>query len=195
MTMRAWEADPTTPLDHLPVLTDETFTPETFSRLFAHVLKAMQAVSDRWQHLLVQAWATSSNSFELGRELVQLRATLSRRLQLAGHPSLPEKAREILLRDTRAAISRYQRDLEDNVRRLHSSGHVDRKELDRMLMVVRENSFEGLLTYNVSHDGSRAMAAPLPPPGPHHHEPTTIRATRWDHRRVVPLPSEESQTP
>ena len=193
LTMRAWATDPTTPLDHLPALDEDTFTPDTYARLFAYVLDALRAVSERWQALLQRAWETSSDSFELGRELVQLRATLSRRLQLAGHPSLPPEAREILVQDTREAISRYQRELEENVHRLHSTGRVDRKELDRMLMVVRENSFVGLLSYTVGHDGSRPTPAALPPTQPHLPEATAaLRPSRWAHRRVAALPCEES---
>lgn len=193
LTVRAWAADPTTPLDHLPVLDDATFTPDTYDRLFRYILEALRAVSERWQAGLQRAWQTSSNSFELGRELVQLRATLSRRLQLAGHPALPEKAREILLRDTRESIACYQRELEANVTRLHTSGRVDRKELDRMLMVVRENSFVGLLDYVVGHDGSRPTPGALPPTHPRTPAESTVRSPRWAHRRVVALPCEESQ--
>ena len=83
LTLRAWSQDPMTPLDQLPALTDDTFTPETYGRLIDHLMKALQTASDRWQSHLERAWSDVSSPHGLSRQLVALRSTLSRRVQLS----------------------------------------------------------------------------------------------------------------
>lgn len=184
LTLRAWSKDPMTPLDQLPALADDTFTPETYGRLIDHLMKSLQTVSDRWQAHLERVWGRFSSPHELARELVSLRSTLSRRVQLSFHPSLPPAVREVLERDIRAAVARYQEDLERAVRKQSAAASVDHTAVERLLKVVRDNSFLAVLDYSVEQTGGRLERAPLPPT-------STDRAStgrRSATRRVQPMP-------
>ena len=184
LTLRAWSQDPMTPLDQLPALADDTFTPETYGRLIDHLMKSLQTASDRWQSHLERAWSDVSSPHDLARQLVALRSTLSRRVQLSLHPSLPPAVREVLEREIRAAVARYQEDLEHAVRKQSAAASVDHGAVERLLKVVRENSFLSVLDYAVVQSGQRLERAPLPPTSPAH--PTSGR--RSVTRRVQPLP-------
>jgi len=187
--MRAWSDDPRIPLDDLPPLRSDHYTPDTFARLFKHVTAAITAADRRWHEALVQAWSTSPDSFQLGQRLVQLRSTLARRVQLAGHPSLPEEAREILLKNAREDVQRYQRELEEAVVSSSSAAsRLDAPEVERMLELVRTNSFLRVFDFELRQDGATIEAAPLPTVD-HVPDPDTRRP--WGGRRVVPRPRGE----
>lgn len=161
LTLRKWAADPMTSLSHLPVLDDQTFTPATYERWFAHFNSALQTVVDRWVASLERAWVVSHDRFELGRQLVELRAGLLRRVELVSHPSLPETVRSALVKQTREDVGRYQRELEEAVSALSVSGHTSRDEVDAMLAVLREHPFTAVLDYRARDDG-RIRVGPLP---------------------------------
>jgi hypothetical protein len=183
LTLRAWAKEPErTPLDGLPALDDSTFTPDTYGRFVDHVLDAMRQANERWHRGLSRAWETSATPHELAREMVALRITLARRLQLARHPGLPGPIRDSLLAGLRGDIERYQTETEDAVRNQRSATTVDSSWRDQMLAVVRENSFLAVLDYDVS--GRRPQAAPLPERDPY----TPIAApARPSYRRIVPI--------
>lgn len=195
-TLRAWAEDQSTPLNHLPQLADDTFTPETYRAFFGYLSAALDAVSKRWVKGLDRAWSTSDTPFVLARELIQLRAVLARRVQLARHPALPPAIRDILEKDLVSSVQRYQRELEDNVRKSTATSRLDAKERESLLTVVRENSFLKVLDYGVAFDGSVPSTGPLPltggtadspggtsagPPGS-----PPAQAKRWAHRVIRP---------
>ncbi len=182
-TLRAWAQDPeTVSLLELPVLDESTFTPDTYRRLIDHLLAAMRAANDRWHEGLTRAWSNASTPFELAAEMVSLRTTLARRLQLAKHPGLPEPIRTALHEGLAKDIQRYQREAEEAVSRQRSATSLDSRTRDQLLAVVRENSFVAVLGYDVS--GHRPVAAPLPERGAS--EPVR-QQPRTAHRRVVPI--------
>lgn len=181
-TLRAWaQAPENTSLQDLPSLAEDTFSQDTYRRLIDHLLEAMRAANERWHQGLTRAWSTAASPFELARELVDLRVTLGRRLQLAKHPGLPQAVQEALLEGLRTDVARYQQEVEDGIRRQRSSSSLDSGWRDQMLAVVRENSFAAVLAYDVS--GHRPQVAALPATGGT--APAAPRATRP--RRIVPV--------
>lgn len=180
-TMKAWAEDPTTPLDHLPPLADDTYTPETYERLLVYVDEARTKVTDAWVQELQRALSRWRTSFELAHDLVQLRASLARRVQLARHPSLPPTVRDVFTREVERAITRYQSELEESVQDSLKRGNLSTNDKEQVLRTIRENSFLRTLDVATTQDGRRQEVAPLPvvqPPAP------TASGSRYSHRRL-----------
>ena len=182
-TLRAWREDPRTSLDGLPELREEMYTPDTFSRLMAQLMKAMQTVSDRWHEALVKVWEHAQTPHDMARELVSLRATLARRGQLASHPSLPEPVREALRNGFRSDVEKWQAELEEAVRSQHSRHTLNSGFIDTMLRVVRENSLIGVLDYGVVAGGGRPERPALPERDPK--LPIVVPGASANRRRIV----------
>lgn len=161
LTLRQWQKDPLTPLDHLPRLDEADFSPSTWARLLSHVDAAITQVMSDWQASLSRAVETARSDHDLGRDLVQLRRVLARRVQLARHVSLPPRIRDALSADAKASILRLQADLEKNVSKSAADGKVDPAAADRLLGIVRTNSLVHVLTLETVQDGSAAAPAPL----------------------------------
>lgn len=161
LTLRQWQKDPLTPLDHLPQLDEVDFSPSTWARLLSHVDAAITQVMRDWQASLSRAVAASRSDHDLGRDLVQLRRVLARRVQLARHVSLPPRVRDALSADAEASIHRLQADLEKNVSQSAADGRVDPAAADRLLGIVRTNSLVHVLTLETVQDGSAAAPVPL----------------------------------
>lgn len=158
LTLRAWSADPQTPLDHLPVLNERSYTPETYGRLIAQLTKAMQAVADRSVASIDRAVRDSHTTHDLARAMVDLRRSLARRGQLAGHPSLPEPIRTALTEGFARDLQRWQSDLEDGLlSALRTS--TDRTRAEALLRVVRDNSLLAALSYAGPTNAAPARAA------------------------------------
>jgi len=175
-----------TPLDHLPSLAADTFTPATFDRLLEHLTKAIQAVTDRWSAELSRATANVTSAPELARILVAQRPILARRLQIASHPCLPQQLRDALMQSCRADIARYQREFESAL--MHSSevARVDLVARDKLAGVVRENSFLAVFDYDIAQDGKRATVKALP------EQATSDLPTRPAARRRVTIFTQDS---
>ncbi len=190
-TVRAWAVDPTTPLNTLPRLADDTFAPDTYQRLIGHIMKALDAVSLRWSQGLERAMGKSHDPHLLGTELVQLRAVLARRVQLSRHPALPPKLAEALERNLQETVAQHQRDLEKGIAR-HSEERTrfDPRHQEAVLRVVRENSFLSVLDYAISYAGDVAVTAPIPVSLPHASPDETYagprHTRRWAHRVIAP---------
>ncbi|MBP7930454.1 MAG: hypothetical protein KA110_10880 [Acidimicrobiia bacterium] len=161
LTLRAWGNDPMTPLDHLPSLALETFTPDTYQRLFNHLRQALQSVTTQWSDDLGKTLRLSQDRFALGHDLVQLRTRLTRRVQLVSHPSLPAEARDSFTKQTAEDIARSQQQIVDHIQRQANEGHLSRTEAEGMLDVVREHSFEAVMAFAANSAGQRVVAAPL----------------------------------
>ena len=158
LTLRAWSADPQTPLDHLPMLNEKSYTPETYGRLIAQLMKAMQAVADRSVASIDRAVRDSHTTHDLARAMVDLRRSLARRGQLASHPSLPEPIRTALTDGFARDLQRWQSDLEDGLlSALRTS--TDRTHAEALLRVVRDNSLLAALSYTGSTTTAPARAA------------------------------------
>lgn len=168
LTLRAWARDPRTPLDRLPDLAVETFTPDTYARLLDHFNQALSASLERWRSALHALVAGARTPAELAAGLVDLRHTLARSVQLVSHPGLPPEIRDVLVRSNRSDIERYQREFEDAIGRQARTGHALNGEADHMLALVREHSFVAVLDRDLRWDGQelRGAAASLPEPAP-----------------------------
>lgn len=160
-TLRRWAEDPRTSLDALPELRADDYSPETWARLLTHVTAAVDAASKRWHRHLAQALSGPLTPFELGRELVALRATLARRNQICSHPSLPSELRELLSKDMRQAVEKYQQDLEEAVRRSTANASIE-GDRDELWRTVRQNSFVSVLDFRLDTGSERPSAQPLP---------------------------------
>lgn len=145
ITLREWSADPTTPLDDLPKLEDDTFTPATFQRLLSHIQKAMVTVMEAWQVALQRAFSTAQSEHDLARDLVQLRSVLVRRVQLSGHPSLPAVLSDALLEGVAKDLAALQEQLEREVMKERAGQKSSREENERLLRLVRENPLTRVL--------------------------------------------------
>lgn len=188
VTLRAWSADPRTPLDHLPVLDAQSYTPDTYQRLIAQLTKAMQVVSDRWVASLEQAVQDNRTTHDLARAMVDLRRTLARRGQLAGHPSLPEPVRAALTEGFRRDVTQFQSSLEEDLlSALRTS--MDRRHTEAMLRVVRDNSLIAVLNYSTGANSAAPSAAALPSRDPA--APVAPRTNAGSsRRRIIPLPQD-----
>lgn len=183
-TLRKWAADPTTRLDGLPVLANDTFTPDTYRRFTEHLMQALGRHGERWRDQLQAGFERAAGRpHELARELVDLRTHLARRVELATHPALPDGIRDALERAVRSDIDRCQRELEEAVRRQSAAARVDNAGVEATLRVVRDNPMTGVFGLQIGAGGRRAAARVLPdqivagPPAP----------PRRGHRRVVPI--------
>lgn len=186
-TLQAWAKDPSTPLDHLPHLEDDTYTPETYARLFAYVNKALSAVTERWAEGLHKAVGRARDAHELSRALHELRPLLARRVQLARLPAHPPGIRTILEDDLRTTIARLQKDLEDNLRKQTDRARLDHSTQETLLRVVRENPLTAVLSYEVD-DRGRVTAPQIPS----RVQAVPASSPRWRPRRVVPIPDPET---
>lgn len=186
VTLRAWSADPQIPLDHLPVLREDMYTPDTFTRLIAELSKAMQAISDRWLARLAKACENSQTPHDLARELVSLRGVLARRGQLATHPSLPQPVRDGLQDGFRRDVERWQSEVEESIGKNHSRYSLDTTHRDLMLRVVRENSLLAVLGYEYGSASQAPALLALPERDPSLPlAPPTSRSS--PRRRIIPI--------
>jgi hypothetical protein len=187
--LRAWGKDPNTDLGELPKLCADSFPPPTYERLVAHIMTAQQEVMSTWQQRLARNIQSARSEHDYARTLVELRSLLGRRLQLAKHPGLPDEVRRPLAEGVERDIRRLQEDLEKAVQRPDRAGGIQLVTRERMLRLVRANSFTALLkpgfpleslfaTPAVASDDLRVQ--PSVPPGGNSDGPKRI--TR---RRVV----------
>lgn len=184
LTLRAWAKDPNTSLEGLPVLDEETFSPETYARFFEHVRQAMQVAADRWLDALERVLGSATTHHDFAQQLLGLRAILARRVQLARHPSLAAPIREALEGGLRRDVERYQRELEAAVTKTPAAARVDSASTEKMLRVIREHSFLSVLDYRPVTAGGAATAVPL-------HERVTstgVAGRSRSTRRVTPFP-------
>ncbi|QXT63782.1 hypothetical protein [Tessaracoccus palaemonis] len=164
MTLRVWRKDPATPLDDLPELRDDSLPPEAFARLFTHLREALEESTRRWNGELAGAMHGLRSDHDFAERLIKLRVGLARRLQLVSHPSLPEPVRSALTEDFHRMVQRLQQDFERNVAADLDRDRVPRSQKERMMRIIRDNSFEGARRLTVTQDGQRAERAPLPEP-------------------------------
>jgi hypothetical protein len=139
--LRAWGADPTTDLSGLPTLTAETFTPATYQRLVKHLNDAISAMMSTWNDALSRAVGGGSDDHEIARQLVQLRTLLARRLQLARHPGFPKEISDSLWDGACADILSIQGSLEREATKNGAGATTSRASQERVLALMRENSF------------------------------------------------------
>lgn len=180
-TLRSWADDPHTSLDHLPALDERSFSPDTYSRLIAHLLQSIESASRRGTEALGRAFQHSTTPAELEAALVAVRPVLARRAVLVRHPSLPDGVRRALEDAMRRELERAQRQIEDDLRRQVAGGRLDTGHSDRMLRVVRENRLTLVLDRTYTEAAGRLEVAPLPVMAVDNAQPTR----RIRPRRVV----------
>lgn len=181
-TLKAWMKDPSIPLGHLPRLQDDTYTPETYARLFAYVSQALDVVAERWAEGLQAGFMRARDSHELARELLRLRPILARRVQLARLPAHPPGIRKILEDDLRATVTRLQEELEENLRKQTDRARLDHAGREALLRVARDNPLTAVLSYQVDQNGE--VSAPQIPD--RHVQDGLVKSQRQSTRRIVP---------
>jgi len=184
LTLRAWQRDPMTSLDELPILSADTFTPETYQRLRGHIEIAMDTVGKAWSEGIQRAMRKLLTPFDFGRELVSMRALLARQWQLASHSSLPEELRRPLSDGVRRKATSAQADLERGIAE-HISGALDRPAWEAALSTLRNNSLDRVTQYSVGDDGRMNVTLAIPdvPPSTTLATPASTRR-RFAHRRL-----------
>ena len=168
--LRQWRVDPATDLSGLPSLAVDTFTPATYGRLLDHLQQALNQMMEGWAERLQRSVATTTDPHELARALVSMRPHLARRLQLARHPGLPAEIADTLWSGAVADIHSIQDQLEATVSTRAAGAASDRPNAERMLDVLRRNSFTALLDPGfplgalLDDDSPDLAPAPLPTP-------------------------------
>lgn len=143
--LRQWRVDQTIDLSRLPSLAVDTFTPATYGRLLGHLQQALNQMMEGWAARLQAAVSTTSDPHELARGLVSMRPQLARRLQLARHPGLPSEIADTLWSGAVADIQSIQAQLEATVSAREAGAASDRPNAEKLLDVLRRNSFTALL--------------------------------------------------
>lgn len=140
----AWRENPRHDLSQLPTLVVESLPPSAFDRLFAHIAKAQQYVMDQWSDTFVRDWASARDEHAAMRVLMASRVVMARRLQLAGHPGLPEVVRREFTEGVARDVRKLQKDLEDLAVR-QSGYRIDRAGIERSLNLLRANRLTAIL--------------------------------------------------
>lgn len=185
LTLRAWQNDPTVSLDALPRLADDTFTPDTYRRLVTHITAALDSVGKRWEEGVGRALREFTTPFDLGKDLVAMRALLARQWQLADHSALPDGLRGPLSDGVRRRAANTQRDLEDSIKQRISGSTTDRAGWEQTLRALRESSLTRITQYAVGPDGRMTVAFHIPdPPASAPESRQTRPGGRFAHRRL-----------
>lgn len=175
LALRTWQKDPTYDLGDLPALSVDSLPPSAYERLMSHFGRAQAALMELWSTRFLRDWAAARSTHDQMRVLVDLRALLGRRLQLARHPGLPQEFRDVLEQAVESDIRRMQDDLEKEVTRAVAGAHSQRNEQERMLHLLRTNSFTAILEQGFPLDSlftpgahpasstTPTSPAPLPP--------------------------------
>lgn len=145
LALRTWQKDPTYDLGDLPALTVDSLPPSAYERLMSHFGRAQAALMELWSTRFLRDWAAARSAHDQMRVLVDLRALLGRRLQLARHPGLPQEFRDALEEAVASDIRRMQDDLEKQATRAVAGAHSQRNEQERMLHLLRTNSLTAIL--------------------------------------------------
>lgn len=169
--LTAWSTDPTTSLEGLPQLEEQTFDRATYNRFNERLSEALQIFMNRWSEHLSTAFGHANGTHELGVALVQLRNSLKPRVTLSRHAGLPQGIRTALESGLAKDLANIQQQIEDGVRQNTARGSVDHSHTDLLLAVVRENSMMALLTTTDLSD------LPWEPPS-QRKVPTTTAPTR-----------------
>ena len=137
LELQAWAKDPSHDLSGLPQLHADSLPPSAYERLIGHIMAAQQEVMSTWQRRLERNIQSARSEHEYARALVELRALLGRRLQLASHPALPREIQDPLQEGVERDIRRIQQDLENAVTQPGRGGGIHMAARDRMLRLVR----------------------------------------------------------
>lgn len=152
--VQAWGRDASTPLNDLPVLTDDAFDQDTYLRLIAYVNDAIETFMKRWQRELSDGIARARTTHELGSELVRLRHLLEPRVALVNVPAWPAPVRDALWNALVTDVDGIQRELEQLFGRSVARGQYDRAQSDALVEVVRRNPLTALVQTTIPPDAS-----------------------------------------
>nr|WP_313777373.1 hypothetical protein [Mycobacterium sp.] len=183
--VRSWRQDPLHDMSQLPTLVVDSLPPAAFERLFSHIRDAQQHVMNRWADTFARDWGAARDEQGRVRALLDTRRVLARRLQLAGHPGLPEVVRAELTKGVARDTEQLQQELEEALTKQQRGARIDRFQTERALNVLRTNRLTAILEPGFSlqalFDGridvtqQQAVSAPLPAPGGHDPAPPVRR--------------------
>jgi hypothetical protein len=165
MAVRTWRDDPRHDLTTLPPLGIDSLPPTAYERLFDHIRAAQQRVMDRWGETFARDWGNARDDHARVRALMATRVLLARRLQLAGHPGLPEFVRTEFTAGVARDVHTLQKNLEDAVSK--QTGHrIDRVQTDRTLSLLRANRLTVILDPGFPLQALIEGRIDTPPPQP-----------------------------
>jgi hypothetical protein len=172
--LRTWRDDPRHDMSALPTLVVDSLPPSAYDRLLGHMQAAHQHVMTRWSETFARDWGRARDEHERARALIATRLLLARRLQLAGHPGLPEVIRTEFTNGVVRDIQQLQTELEDAAARPEPGARIDRTQQERTLQLLRTNrltailepgfSLEALLEGRLTATPATTAAAAVPAP-------------------------------
>lgn len=189
--VRTWRQDPRHDLTTLPPLAVDSLPPAAYDRLFAHIRDAQQHVMDRWSATFARQWADAKDDHGRIRLLIDTRVLLARRLQLAGHPGLPDMVRKEFTAGVARDIQTLQKNLEDTA--AARSGHrIDRCGTEHTLSLLRANRLTAILDPGFPLQAlleGRLEVSESPPASPvttpHDAAPPPPRPLQRKHRAII----------
>lgn len=201
--LRRWRRDPSASLADLPALTADSLPPEAYARLFTHLNSAVEGMMADFSERFTRGLGEARSEHDMARVIVGLRGHLARRIQLARHPKLPPQIQKPLFNSASRDISALQADLERIVGSSATRAGSDRTHTERMLKLVRDNSFTAILApgfpidslFTTSGAGTAGHptsarvgggAAPRPAPVPTHSGPIRRRVLLGDETSAPP---------
>lgn len=135
--------NPDTPLDSLPTISDEVFNPATIQRLLKHVDRTNSKIMEKWEEDLKHGQSQVRSRDDFALLMVRSRKLLSKRVELATHPALPQAVRDSLYNEVEASI----RDLQNQLEKSFLQGQsVSRIDSNSMLGVLRDNPLTAVLS-------------------------------------------------
>ena len=191
MAVRLWRDDPRHDLTTLPPLSVDSLPPTAYERLFDHIRAAQQRVMDRWSETFARDWGNARDDHGRVRALMATRVLMARRLQLAGHPGLPEVIRTEFTAGVARDVRTLQKELEDTV--IKQTGHrIDGVQIERTLRLLRANRLTAILEPGFPLQAliEGRIDAPAAPPAPPVTAPPSALdpppdATRRKYRAII----------
>jgi len=179
-TLRDWSVDDSVSLTGLPPLTEESLPAGAYERLINHIRQALETAAAGWVSALSKTLASIGDPAALAVDLVALRRKLSRRLELARHPALPQVLRDAFSDAVDRSVRDAQQQIETAIKNLGRDGHTPASVVDELHRVTRENSFVAVLAYTADTPGGRFTPnyRSTDPAGPDHPVPERPRVRR-----------------
>lgn len=140
--IRQWGDDPTITLAGLPQLTEDSFPPRSFERLFKHMETSIQKMMDTWKDNLEDSMKQAETPFEISQVLKYSRDFLYHRVEFCSNPALPERVRKILMDGTRTSIEDLQKQMEKSA----VGTSADAIGSTAMLEILKESPFTLVLS-------------------------------------------------
>jgi len=136
-TLRVWAKDPQTPLDDLPEIAEDEWSPDTWDRFLSHLQKALTSFSDAFMEE-VQNVLIDSSLDELARNYHNLQKRYFPRFVLSQHKGLPPSLTEKLTQRAVEDLETIQNEVEKAVTKNTNRGSLIGE--NEILSIIKQNS-------------------------------------------------------